>query len=264
MGPEALEKAHRRGIVHRDLKPANIMITPQGHAKVMDFGLAKRVLPGGEKELSRTLTKSSITEAGAIAGTISYMSPEQARGEEVESKSDIFSLGIIIYEMVTGGHPFSKASAIETLSSILRDVPPQTQIKPKSVNPILSPILRKALAKDTSTRYQSASELAADLRKAQKEITGGPGIKRLLPIIGAGVVVVAIVVVLAMRFVVPRGAPVPETGPEPISVLVADVQNQTGDPVFDGVLESMLSLSLDGASYISCSKASSPVLRPWK
>ena len=248
---EALEKAHKRGIVHRDLKPANIMITPQGHAKVMDFGLAKRILPGGEKELSRTMTQSSITEAGSIAGTISYMSPEQARGEDIDAKSDIFSLGIIIYEMVTGGHPFSKPSAIETLSSILRDIPPQTQIRPKSVNPIIGPILKKALAKDTNTRYQEAAELAADLRKAQKEISGGPGIKRLIPIIGAAVVVVAIVVVLAMRFIVPRGAPVPETGPEPISVLVADVQNQTGDPVFDGVLESMLSLSLDGASYIS-------------
>jgi serine/threonine protein kinase/tetratricopeptide (TPR) repeat protein len=248
---EALEKAHKRGIVHRDLKPTNIMITPQGHAKVMDFGLAKRVLPGGEKELSRTLTQSSITEAGSIAGTISYMSPEQARGEEIGAKSDIFSLGIIIYEMLTGGHPFSKPSAIETLSSILRDVPPQPQIKPKSVNPIISPILKRALAKDTNNRYQTTGELAADLRKAQKEITGGPGIKRLIPIIGAGVAVIALVVVLAFRFVVPHRAPLSETGQQPISVLVADVQNLTGDPVFDGVLESMLSLSLDGASYIS-------------
>jgi serine/threonine protein kinase/tetratricopeptide (TPR) repeat protein len=248
---EALEKAHKRGIVHRDLKPANIMITPQDHAKVMDFGLAKRILPGGEKELSRTMTQSSITEQGSIAGTISYMSPEQARGDEIDAKSDIFSLGIIIYEMLTGGHPFSKPSAIETLSSILRDVPPQTQIKPKSVNPIISPLLRKALAKDTSARYQNAEELAQDLRKVQGDITGGPGIKRLIPIIGAGVLAVAILVVVAMKFILPSRAPVPDTKPEPISVLVADVQNLTGDPVFDGVLESMLSLSLDGASYIS-------------
>ena len=248
---EALEKAHKRGIVHRDLKPANIMITPQGHTKVMDFGLAKRVLPGGEKELSQTLTQSSITEAGTIAGTIPYMSPEQARGEEIGATSDIFSLGIIIYKMITGGHPFSKSSVIETLSSILRDPPPQTQIKPKSVNPIIGPILRKALAKNANARYQSAAELASDLQKAQKKIMGSAGLKRLIPIIGSAVVVVTILVVLTMRFIVPRGAQLSDTGPAPISVLVADVQNLTGDPVFDGVLESMLSLSLDGASYIS-------------
>jgi serine/threonine protein kinase/tetratricopeptide (TPR) repeat protein len=248
---EALDAAHKKRIIHRDLKPANIMITPQGHAKVMDFGLAKRVLPGGEKELSQTLTKSSITEQGAIAGTISYMSPEQARGEDIDAKSDIFSLGIILYEMLTGGHPFSKPSAIETLSSILRDVPPQTQVKPKSVNPIIAPIMRKALAKDTSSRYQNVAELIVDLRKAQKEISGGPRLTRLLPIFSAGIIVVAILVVVALRFVPPRKTAVPETGPQPVSVLVADVQNNTGDPVFDGVLESMLSLSLDGASYIS-------------
>jgi tetratricopeptide (TPR) repeat protein/tRNA A-37 threonylcarbamoyl transferase component Bud32 len=248
---EALDEAHKNGIVHRDLKPANIMITPGSHAKVMDFGLAKRVLPGGEEALSRTLTQSSITEAGSIAGTISYMSPEQARGEDIDVRSDIFSLGIILHEMLTGGHPFSKPSAIETLSSILRDPPPQTHIKPKSVNPIITPILRKALSKDINTRYQNTSELVADLRKAQRQIIGGPAIKRLLPLAGAAVIVIAILLVVALWFIVPKGSSVPETGPQPISVLVADVQNQTGDPAFDGVLESMLSLTLDGESHIS-------------
>jgi tetratricopeptide (TPR) repeat protein/tRNA A-37 threonylcarbamoyl transferase component Bud32 len=248
---EALDEAHKKGIVHRDLKPANIMIIPGGHAKVMDFGLAKRVLPGGEEALSRTLTQSSITESGSIAGTISYMSPEQARGEDIDARSDIFSLGIILHEMLTGGHPFSKPSAIETLSSILRDAPPQTHIKPKSVNPIITPIIREALSKDIKNRYQSVSELADDLRRAQREIIGGPAIKRLLPAIGGAVFVIALLVVVALRFIVPHKAPAPEAGPKSISVLVADVQNKTGDPVFDGVLESMLSLSLDGAPYIS-------------
>ncbi len=248
---EALDEAHKKGIVHRDLKPANIMITPGGHAKVMDFGLAKRVLPGGEQEISRTLTQSSITEAGSIAGTISYMSPEQARGEGIDARSDIFSFGIILHEMLTGGHPFSKPSAIETLTSILRDPPPQTHIKPKSVNPIVTPILRKALSKDLKTRYQNASELVADLRRAQREIIGGPAIKRLLPVVGAAIIIVALLVVVAQRFIIPHKANVPEKAPEPISVLVADFQNKTGDPVFDGALEQLLGISLEGAPFIS-------------
>jgi serine/threonine-protein kinase len=167
---EALENAHRAGIVHRDLKPANIMITSQGHTKVMDFGLAKRVLPGGgAADLSRTLTQASITERGSIAGTISYMSTEQARGENVDTRSDIFSLGVILYEMLTGKHPFSKSSPIETLTSILRDPVPPPHITPKSVNPVLNPILRRALAKNPADRYQAITELAAALRDAQVE-----------------------------------------------------------------------------------------------
>ena len=97
------------------------------------------------------------------------MSPEQARGESVDTRSDIFSLGIILYEMLSGKHPFSKPSPIETLTSILRDAVPPTHITPKSINPVLNPILRKALAKNPAERYQSITDFAADLRKAQIE-----------------------------------------------------------------------------------------------
>jgi len=141
---EALEKAHEKGIIHRDLKPENIMLTPQDHVKVMDFGLAKRVLPEGEEAITRTLTQASITQQGAIAGTLAYMSPEQARGETLDGRSDIFSLGVIFQEVISGKHPFSKPSAIETLSSILRDPAPSANVRPKTLNPILSPILKKA------------------------------------------------------------------------------------------------------------------------
>ena len=252
---EALENAHKAGIVHRDLKPANIMITSQGHTKVMDFGLAKRVLPGGgAAELSRTLTQASITERGSIAGTISYMSPEQARGESVDTRSDIFSLGIILYEMLSGKHPFSKPSPIETLTSILRDAIPPTHITPKSINPVLNPILRKALAKNPAERYQSITDFGVDLRKAQ--IEKGFRIQlpsRLLLISAASVLIIVLAVFGILKFRHPSGEtaqkPV-KTGQKPISILIADFENKTGDPVFEGALEQAFGIGLEGASFI--------------
>lgn len=252
---EALENAHKTGIVHRDLKPANIMITSQGHTKVMDFGLAKRVIPGGgAAELSRTLTQASITERGSIAGTISYMSPEQAKGESVDTRSDIFSLGIILYEMLSGKHPFSKPSPIETLTSILRDAIPPTHITPKSVNPVLNPILRKALAKNPGERYQSITDFAADLRKAQIEKGFRIHIpRRLLLISAASVLIIALGVVGVLRF---RHQGTESTtqpskaGQRPMSILIADFVNTTGDPAFEGAFEQVFGIGLEGAPFI--------------
>ncbi len=249
---EALEKAHKNGIVHRDLKPANIMLTPQGHVKVMDFGLAKRVFSGGEQEISRTMTQSSITEQGVIAGTIAYMSPEQARGGNIDARSDMFSFGIILHEMIAESHPFSKPSAIETLSSILRDPAPQTQIKPKSVNPILSPIFKKVLAKEPEDRYQNMREFIDALRKAQRELTGeARPLRRVIPIIAASIVIVVLLVVAIIRFVLPGKDSTSETELQPVSVLITDFQNKTGDSVFDGAIEQLMGISLEGAPFIS-------------
>ena len=238
---EALDEAHARGVIHRDLKPANVIITPRGHAKVLDFGLAK-LQQATTDEDSETRVKST---PGLVVGTVQYMSPEQALGHDVDPRSDLFSFGVLLYEMATGRQAFSGRSSTETIEQIVHGQPDPIARFNYGVPPELERIIRKSLEKNPDSRYQSGRDLLIDLRNLRRDSTSAerrpveiPRRRRWLPAaIAAAVVSIALVAVYVSRRTTTVHAPIDSLAVLPFINATRDPQSEV---LADGMTETII------------------------
>jgi Tol biopolymer transport system component len=251
---DAVGAAHSKGITHRDLKPANVMVTPNRRLKVLDFGLARLEQPDRSVDRSATMLPTQLTAEGRILGTVAYMSPEQAEGRPIDHRSDLFSIGIILYQMATGRRPFTGETSMSTLAAIIRDTPPlATDIRPDLPRE-LARVVGRCLEKDPARRYPNADALLADLQSLQAAVVrdapsltrGSPRSPRALrrAAVATAVLAAAIAAIVAGWRVV--RTPAPSTG---VDVTFSQLTSQSG-------AESWPSLSPDGKWFVYSSTAS--------